>query len=205
MGKFGSKQDSEGNEIQGDSGFTMPETGFVDNCIYVDLGPAQDRDGNQVEGRFNIVFRQPNGAEIRRTVFEPKESDNPKAPTVEQQVDNVNHEMKHICTKFSGVDEERFHKETDSDDFKSFMKACKKLMDEGKDTDKFRLAVAFNKDGYIDLRKFPNFIENMADYPNKDEATSLQWNPKYDFLENPKKQNAEVDATSTSEEGEPDW
>lgn len=205
MGKFGRKEDSEGNPIQGDSGFTMPETGFVDNCTFVDIEPATDQEGNKKEGQFDIVFKQPNGAEVRRRQFEPGEKNNPKAPTVDQQIDNLVADMKHICTKFSGVDDERFHKETDVDDFKDFMKACKNMMDETKDKDKFRLAVAFNREGYIGLRKFPNYIENMADYPNKDEATSLQWNSQYDFLENPKKQNAQADAEPASEEGEPDW
>lgn len=206
MAKFGSKTDSEGNEVQGDSTFTIPETGYIDNCIFESAGPYKDQEGNVVEGRAVITFKQPGGADVRRVVFEPKESDNPKAPSLDEQLDILNREMKHICTKFAGVDEEKFHKETEADDFKTFIKNCFSLMENAKEESNkvgFRLACAYDNNGFFGLRKFPNFIESM-EIPR--ESTTLQWNSKYDHTENPNnKKKEEAAGEPVAESGNPDW
>lgn len=197
---YGVKQDHEGNEIQADNGAIRPEAGFVDNCQITYVGPAKDQDGNSIEGQAEIVFKQPSGAEVRHRIFKPSKSDNPNAPSLEDQIDILNKKMKHICTKM--VDEDTFHQKTQADSFEDFIKNVKSLVEEhGKDK-KFRVAFTYKKNGWIDIRMFPNFIENMEIDRNE---TTLNWNPKYDNVENPKEQASEETEVPEGSSEDPEW
>lgn len=202
---FGRKEDQEGNPIHGDNSFAMPQTGFVDDCKITYIGPDVDQQtGEKIKDRGLIVYQQPNGAEVYERIFQPSESDNPNVPDVQTQADQLTRRMKHICTKLNGVDDETFHSKTQVDNFQDFMKAVKSLIDNNLgENDKFRIAFCYNKKGYLGTRMFPNFIERM-DIPY--DQTTLGWNDKYDFLENPTKQASE-DPVTTGTEGEEelDW
>lgn len=200
MGKFGAKQDSEGNEIQGDSGGARPQAGFVDNCEITYFGFAEDKQsGEKVDNRAVIILKQPNGAEVQRAFFKPNE--NPKLDmTVEQQIDRLNADVKHICTKV--VDEETYHQKTEADSFEEFIKKVSELLKENAKGKKFRIAFTYDNEGYVKTRLFPNFIETMnVDRDN----TTLHWNPPYDKMESPKNQTSEEPDTETQETGEADW
>ncbi len=200
--KFGSKKDSKGNEIQGiNSGGSLPEAGFVDNCKITYIGPDLDQDGNTVEDRARVTFAQPNGTEVHYKLLKPSGKEGE-----EWQLDALNKNVKHIATKM--VDDDTFHSECEAESFKDFVKKFKKLIEEnGGFTKLFRVAFSWQKSKgngkyYLNVRVFPNFIESM-EVPK--EKTTLHWSPEYDFMENPDYKTEEDAPTSEAESGEPEW
>jgi cell division protein FtsI/penicillin-binding protein 2 len=161
---YGSKVDSTGKEVSGDSSFVQAVTGerIVGNTIK-SIGLAKDKDGNIVETRATIEFKQSNGATVRLTLFEAKE---------DWQFDQINRTAKHLATKV--VTEEQFYAAVaNASDFPSFIKALSDLIMPASAGKVFTMKFVYNN-GYVSVPKFPNWIAAPEN------ADTLSTNAKYD-------------------------
>lgn len=161
---YGSKVDSTGKEVNGDSSFVAPITGerVVGNTI-ASIGLAKDKDGNTVSSRATIEFKQANGSTVRLALFEASEP---------WQFDQINRTAKHLATKV--VTEEAFYAAVGgASDFTSFIKALSDLIMPAAAGRVFTMKFVYNN-GYVTVPKFPNWIAAPEN------ADTLSTNAKYD-------------------------
>lgn len=164
---YGSKVDGSGKEIQGDSTYLSPVAGErVEGNTLVSIGLAEDKDGNVVDTRANIVFQQANGAQVRLTLFE----------AVEQwQFDGLNRQVKHLATKL--MTEEEYYAGINAGGaptgFQDFIAKVSNLLMPLAAGKLFTMKFVY-KNGYISLPSFPNWIALPEN------ADTLTTNPKYD-------------------------
>ena len=169
---YGSKTDSEGKELRADGNVPVLTGERVVGNEIVSFGMAKDKDGNLVDNRAELSFKQSNGATFRIAYFDSEE---------DWAIKNTNQAMLHICTKIvSEVDYYAAVEGTGS--FAAFVNAiATKIMPLAKDK-KFTMKVILKynkgKDAYYpNLPTFPNFIELDGTTP----STISKTNPKYDI------------------------
>jgi len=164
---FGAKLDSSGKELQGDSSYVKPAVGerVVGNKL-TNIEFIRKEDGKESA---KVTFTQSNGAALVWVVFSPE---------TEKQLDSVNKNVKHLCTKF--VTEEEFHA-LQSNSFEGFISGVKSLILDKAADKVFTMKIVYNKKGYASLPYFPNWIALPG---NED---TLSTNPRYDFYEVPEK------------------
>ena len=164
---YGSKVDGSGKEIQGDSTYLSPVAGErVEGNTLVSIGLAEDKDGNIVDTRANIVFQQTNGAQVRITLFE----------AVEQwQFDSLNKQVKHVATKL--MTEEQYYTGINAGGaptgFQDFIAKVSGLLTPLAAGKLFTMKFVY-KNGYVGVPSFPNWIALPEN------ADTLTTNPKYD-------------------------
>ena len=130
-----------------------PEVGIVDN---VELTNISIPDGQEM---LTFEFKQANGAVIRHTEF-PANPD--FSVDVATQAKDCSRRVKHIATKIMSEDEFAM------DDVVNFMDYANKVISlfgrkyTGK---KFRMVFHY-KGKYVNVPKYPNFIENMETEPS---------------------------------------
>ncbi len=191
------------DDVQGDSTFVKPVAGFVDNVEITYFGLGTDKEGNVSENRAELHLKQPNGAVIRTAFFEPSESDNPKAPSYDDQMTNLFASLKHVATKVDPDSNLVAEAQENSSDFKSFINSLSLKIKEKLGDKNFRVAFTYDKNGYVNVRKFPNWIESME---TPREGTILGWNPKYDSVEPPVTNGASESVyTEDNNADTPDW
>lgn len=186
---YGSKVDGSGKEIQGDSTYLSPVAGErVEGNTLVSIGLAEDKDGNVVDTRANVVFQQANGAQVRLTLFE----------AVEQwQFDGLNRQVKHLATKL--MTEEAYYAGINAGGaptgFQDFIAKVSSLLMPLAAGKLFTMKFVY-KNGYISLPSFPNWIALPEN------ADTLTTNPKYDkyVKEEPTSEESVVGASTGSEE-----
>tara|TARA_B100001939_G_C16766632_1_gene540716 strand:+ start:148 stop:714 length:567 start_codon:yes stop_codon:yes gene_type:complete len=167
---YGSRLDSKGEAIQENSQYTNPVAGErVKGNTIESIGLAEDKDGNIVETRANVVFKQANGATVRWTIFEAQE---------DWQFDSLNRNIKHLATKLMTEDEYYAGIEAGGapTDFVSFIDKLAKLLLPKAQGKQFTMKFVYKK-GYVSVPSFPNWI---ALPENED---TLSTNPKYDKYE----------------------
>ena len=164
---YGSKVDGSGKEIQGDSTYLSPVAGErVEGNTLVSIGLAEDKDGNIVDTRANIIFQQDNGAQVRITLFE----------AVEQwQFDSLNKQVKHVATKL--MTEEQYYTGINAGGaptgFQDFIAKVSGLLTPLAAGKLFTMKFVY-KNGYVGVPSFPNWIALPEN------ADTLTTNPKYD-------------------------
>ncbi len=167
---YGSNTDSEGREITDGSSFTNPVVGnpakpYVENCKLEKVELSDD------ETRASFVFKQPNGSTVTHSEF---------SGTEDWQIENTNKRVRHICSKIVTGDEYSTAVEG-STNFVDFINKVINLLN-GKYNNEFRVKFIYNKNGYVSLPQFPNFIENMTTPENE---TTISYNAKYDVFIRP--------------------
>ena len=164
---YGSKVDGSGKEIQGDSTYLAPVAGErVEGNTLVSIGLAEDKDGNVVDTRANIVFQQANKAQVKLTLFEATE---------EWQFTNLNKQVKHIATKLMTEDEyyAGINKGGAPAGFQDFVTKISKMFLPKAEGKLFTMKFVY-KNNYVTVPSFPNW---MALPENAD---TLSTNEKYD-------------------------
>lgn len=161
---YGAKVDSTGKAVEADSGYVQAKTGErVEGNIIESIGMDSDKDGNLLDDRAKVVFKQANGSKVRLTLFKAVEG---------WQFDNINKTTKHIATKV--VSEEAFYAAVGAaSDFPSFIKAFSELVMPAAQGKVFTMKFVYSK-GYVSVPKFPNWIALPEN------ADTLSTNAKYD-------------------------
>ena len=164
---YGSRLDSKGEAIQENSQYTNPVAGErVKGNTIESIGLAEDKDGNIVETRANVVFKQANGSTVRWTIFEATE---------DWQFDSLNKNIKHLATKL--MTEEEYYAGIEAGgaptDFVSFIDRLSKLLVPKAAGKVFTIKFVYKK-GYVTVPTFPNWIA-LPENEN-----TLTTNPKYD-------------------------
>jgi hypothetical protein len=165
---YGSRVDAEGKAIQGDSSFVAGVAGerVVGNTIQ-SIGLATDKEGNVVENRATIEFKQASGKVVRWTVFEATEP---------WQFDNLNKNIKHLATKV--MTEEEYYAGMEAGgtpaNFQAFINKVSALIMPKAAGKVFTMKFVY-KNGYLSIPSFPNWIATPEN------ASSLTTNAKYDF------------------------
>jgi hypothetical protein len=171
---YGSRVDSEGKAIQGDSAFVAPETGErVQGNTIASIGLAKDKEGNTVETRATIEFQQASGAKVRWTLFEPQEGEGN-----EWQKTALERNVKHMATKVMTEDEYHSAMEagTPAEDFQSFISKLAQIILPAAAGKVFTMKFVYNN-GYVTVPKFPNWITTP------DNENTLSTNARYDKYE----------------------
>ena len=178
---FGSKVDSTGKEVTDGSSYVKPLVGErVPGNKLTDIEFVRKDDGKESA---KFTFTQSNGAKLIWVVF---------APENEKQLDSVNTNTKHLCTKY--VTEEEFHA-LQSNSFESYINGIKGLILDKASALEVTMKIVYNKKGYASLPYFPNWIA----LPGKEDTLST--NPRYDFYEVPEKTSpAGLDFSSDDDE-----
>tara|TARA_R110002126_G_scaffold47605_3_gene133354 strand:+ start:5990 stop:6556 length:567 start_codon:yes stop_codon:yes gene_type:complete len=164
---YGSRVDAEGKAIQGDSSFVPAVAGerVVGNTL-VSIGLAEDKDGNTVETRATLLFKQANGGNVRVTLFEATEG---------WQFDNLNKQIKHLATKV--MTEEEYYAGLEAggapSNFTEFINKVAALIMPKAAGKVFTMKFVY-KNGYLSVPSFPNWIANPEN------ADTLSTNAKYD-------------------------
>jgi len=168
---YGSNTDTEGREITDGSSFISPIVGtpekpYVENCKLEKVELSED------ETRASFTFKQSNGSTVNHSEF---------SGTEDWQIENTNKRVKHICSKIV-TGEEYQTAVGGASNFVDFINKIITLIN-GKYTDlTFRIKFIYNKNGYVSIPQFPNFIENMTVLENE---TTIRYNPKYDIFIRP--------------------
>jgi len=191
---YGSRTDSEGKAISANG--TMPVTTgerVVGNEI-VSLAMAEDKDGNKLDSRAVLTFKQASGAIFRVMFFDSSE---------DWAMKNLNTTMVHICTKI--VSEDAYYAAVDgSSDFASFINNIATKVIPSAAGKKFTMKVILkhnkSKDAYYpNLPNFPNYIELDGTTP----TTIGKTNPKYDIYSIPAATTVAAGAAVEGEAEEP--
>ena len=164
---YGSRVDSEGKAIQGDSGYAKPVTGErVEGNKLISIGLAEDKDGNTIESRAVVTFEQANGSKVRLTLFEATEP---------WQFDSLNKQVKHLATKL--MTEEEYYAGLEAggapSNFVEFISKVSALLMPKAAGKVFTMKFVY-LNGYVSIPKFPNWIATPEN------ADTLSTNPKYD-------------------------
>jgi len=165
---YGSRVDAEGKTIQGDSSFVAGVAGErVEGNTIQSIEFAKDKDGNVIDTRAVVTFKQANGALVRWTIFEATEP---------WQMDNLNKSIKHLATKV--MTEEEYYAGLElggsPSSFQDFIKKVSALIVPKAAGKLFTMKFVF-RNGYLTIPSFPNWIATPEN------ANSLSTNPKYDF------------------------
>jgi hypothetical protein len=170
---YGSRTDSKGQAIQGDSSFVSAVAGErVPGNTLVSIGLSEDKDGNVVETRATIEFQQSNGAKVRMTIFEPNDDDQQR---FEQQQVSVERNIKHLATKLMTEDEYYSGMEAGGlpKTFPAFIAKVSALLMPKAAGKVFTMKFVYSN-GWVTVPKFPNWIALPG---NED---TLSTNAKYD-------------------------
>jgi hypothetical protein len=135
-------------ELVAESVVKIPQVGILEGVTLESVVLSED------QTKLEFTFRQPNGALVRHTEFEAKES--PYA-TIDKQEELTNRRVKHIATKF--LSEDAFVI-PNVDSFATYAAAVIKLLAGKFEGIKVRVLFVYNGKGYVSLPKFPNFIES---------------------------------------------
>ena len=160
---FGSKVDSTGKELEGDSSYIKPSVGerVKDNKL-TSIEFIRKDDGKESA---KFTFTQSNGASLVWVVFAPED---------DKQLDRINRNIKHLCTKY--VTEDEFHA-VQANSFEAFIGGIKTLILNKAVDIPVTMKIVYNKKGYASLPYFPNWIALP------DNEDTLSTNPRYDFYE----------------------
>ena len=170
---YGSKIQADGTTLTADGKAPIMTGECVKGNIISGLNMATDQNGNAVENRAVLSFKQPNGATFNHSIMEG---------TLDWQLKQTNKDMLHICTKI--VSEEDYYAivaEHGDGSFQGWIKAIAKHIipkAEGK-TYSLKIVYKENKnsgDWHPNFPKFPNFIALDDTVPYK-----FGTNPKFDF------------------------
>jgi hypothetical protein len=170
---YGSRTDSKGQAISGDSAYVAPVTGErVEGNTLAAIGLATDKDGNTVDTRATVEFQQANGAKVRWTLFEPQDGEDG------WQKDALERNVKHLATKIMTEDEYYAGMEAGggAPDFPSFINKLSSLLVPAAAGKVFTMKFVYNN-GYVTVPRFPNWIATPEN------ANTLSTNPKYDKYE----------------------
>lgn len=164
---YGSRLDSKGEAIQENSQYATPVAGErVEGNVIEAISLAEDKEGNIVETRANVVFKQANGAAVRWTIFEATE---------DWQFDSLNRNIKHLATKL--MTEEEYYAGIEKggapSDFVGFIDKLSKLILPKAEGKVFTIKFVYKK-GYVSIPSFPNWIALPEN------ADTLSTNAKYD-------------------------
>ena len=117
MMNFGSRLDSSGEVASEGTGKAVPVAGVhIENCELVGIEMYKDRDGNVSTSLAGILFKQPNGSVVKKTLFEPKPSTeqvpSKKDPSKmvgnnDWQLDGLNATIQHVAPKI--MTEDAYH------------------------------------------------------------------------------------------------
>ena len=181
---YGSRLDSKGEAIQENSQYATPIAGErVKGNTLESIALAEDKDGNIVETRANVVFKQANGSTVRWAIFEARE---------DWQFDSLNKNIKHLATKL--MTEEEYYAGIEKggapSDFVSFIDKLSKLLVPKAKGKLFTIKFVYKK-GYVTIPSFPNWIA----LPENE--SSLTTNPKYDKYV-PEEPTAEEEVASST-------
>ena len=164
---YGSRTDSKGQAVTGDSAYLAPVTGErVEGNTIASIGLATDKDGNTLETRATVEFQQASGAKVRWTIFEAQE---------DWQFDSLNRNVKHLATKLM-TEDEYYAGIGAPADFPSFINALSALIMPKAAGKVFTMKFVYNN-GYVTVPRFPNWIATPEN------ANTLSTNPKYDKYE----------------------
>lgn len=164
---YGSRVDSEGKAIQGDSSYVSPVAGErVEGNTLESIALAEDKDGNTIENRAVVTFKQANGSFVRWTLFEATE---------QWQFDNLNRGVKHLATKL--MTEEEYYAGLEAGgaptNFVAFINKLASLLMPRAAGKLFTMKFVY-KNGYVTVPSFPNWIALPEN------ADTLSTNAKYD-------------------------
>jgi hypothetical protein len=189
---YGSRTDETGAELRADGAAPILTGQNVTGNVITYFGMSKDQDGNTVDNRAEIQFRQSNGAKFTYTFFD---SDQGWAQ------DKVNTELLHICTKL-GVTKDEYYAALPGENisFTSMITAIQENIMPKAEGKTFTLKIVYkeNKNNgkwYAQFPNFPNFIEEDGTNP-----TTFNTNPKYDFYTIPSATtDSELEASSSTE------
>lgn len=171
MSGYGSKTNSQGEEIRANGGAPILVGEKVPGNIILSFGMSEDQNGQVSENRAEIRFKQTNGASFSYSFFDSDQ---------EWAVDKTNRELLHICTKFVTRDEYYAIVEP-ATGFADFINRIKTQIIPKAEGKAFTLKIVYkqnktSKKWFVSFPNFPNFIEEDGTTPS-----TLKTDPRYDF------------------------
>lgn len=174
------------SEVKGDAGKPQFMAGITENSEIIKVAYENSKQDGTGKDVLAFTFKAPNGAEFRKIFWEvdparvidfnqkyPKNHsrNNDKLgivagqPITDEQAVNLafsefNRQIKHIMTKYMSEEDAVIANVNSYKDFA--MQVCKKLAGKfnGK---KMRIKLIYQKNGFLDIPRFGNFLEPMGD------------------------------------------
>ena len=184
---YGSRVDEKGQAIQGDSSYVQPVAGErVEGNVLESIGLAQDKDGNTIETRATLTFKQKNGALVKIALFEGSEG---------WQIANLNKTIKHLATKV--MTEEEYYAGIEAggapSNFVEFINKVSSIVMPKAAGKVFTMKFVYKK-GYLTIPTYPNWIALPEN------ADTLSTNAKYDsYVKEEPTETPKVDVGTTED------
>lgn len=185
---YGSNVDENGKALSATGSMPLITGERVPGHTIEGLFKAKDKDGNELDNRWEIHFRQANGKLFTVTFFGSEEK---------WAIDATNRTMLHICTRI--VSEEDYYASVaGSRDFNDFMnKIATSIMPKAAGKT-FTLKIVYQQDKsslkwYAKFPKYPNFIEVDGTEPS-----TLKTDARYDIYVIPQESTAPAAAGTTA-------